>query len=74
MTPAPTPAEAPAAVYVEMMRLPEGVWLPRIVRINGADYHKLFDGITWESTWTFSNFRRFSTEIKDVKINPEGKP
>jgi hypothetical protein len=72
-TPAPT-ADAPPAVYVEMMRLPEGVWLPRIVRINGADYKKLFDGITWESTWTYSNFRRFSTEIMDVKINPEGKP
>jgi len=32
------------AVYVEMMRLPEGVWLPRVVRINGADLSKLFDG------------------------------
>jgi hypothetical protein len=74
MTPAPTPADAAPAVYVEMQRLPEGVWLPRIVRINGLDHRKLFDGITWESTWTFSNFRRFSTEIEDVKINPEGKP
>jgi len=74
-TPATPPADAPPAVYVEMMRLPEGVWLPRIVRINGADYKKLFHGITWESTWTYSNFRRFSTEIKDVRINPpEGKP
>ena len=74
MTPAPAPADAPPAVYVEMQRLPEGVWLPRLVRINGLDYNKLFDGITWESTWTFSNFRRFSTEIKDVKVNPDGKP
>jgi len=73
-TSAHTPADAPPAVYVEMMRLPEGVWLPRIVRINGVDYNKLFDGITWESTWTFSNFRRFSTEIKDVKINSDSKP
>jgi hypothetical protein len=73
-TPVPTPADAPPAVYVEMQRLPEGVWLPRIVRINGVDYNKLFDGITWESTWTFSNFRRFSTEIQDVKINPDTPP
>jgi hypothetical protein len=73
-TSAHTPADAPPAVYVEMMRLPEGVWLPRIVRINGVDYNKLFDGMTWESTWTFSNFRRFSTEIKDVKINSDSKP
>jgi hypothetical protein len=71
---APTLMDAPPAVYVEMMRLPQGVWLPKILRINGADYNKLFDRITWESTWTYSNFRRFSTEIKEVKINPEGKP
>ena len=66
--------EAPPAVHVEMQRLPEGVWLPQIIRINGADYPTLFDGITSESISTFSNFRRFSTEIKDVKINSDSKP
>jgi len=63
------PVERPPAVYVEMMRLPEGIWLPRVVRINGADYQKLFDGITGDSLSTFSNYVRFSTEIKDVKVN-----
>ena len=67
-------ADAPPAVLVEMMRLPEGVWLPRIIRINGADYPTLFDGITTDSISTFSNFARFSTEIKDVKVNTDGKP
>jgi hypothetical protein len=71
---APTTGEAPPAVYVEMMRLPEGIWLPRIIRINGADYQKLFHGITTESLTTFSNYVRFSTEIKDVQINPYVKP
>jgi hypothetical protein len=70
----PRPGDAPPAVYVEMMRLPEGVWLPRIIRINGADYQTLFDGITSESISTFSNFVRFSTEIKDVKIDPDVRP
>jgi hypothetical protein len=56
-------------VYVELMRLPEGVWLPRVVRINGADYQKPFDGITRDSLSTFSNYTRFSTEIKDVKVS-----
>jgi hypothetical protein len=69
-----TAGEPPPAVYVEMQRLPEGVWLPRIVRINGADHQTLFDGMTWDFTWTFSNFRRFATEIKEIKINPESKP
>jgi hypothetical protein len=66
----PASGERPPAVYVEMMRLPEGIWLPRVVRINGADYQKLFDGITSDSSSTFSNYIRFSTEIKDVKVNP----
>jgi len=71
---APASGERPPAVYVEMMRLPEGVWLPHVVRINGADYPKLFDGINRESISTFSNFIRFFTEIKDVKVNPPQKP
>jgi hypothetical protein len=72
-TPAAQPqpsGERPPAVYVEMMRLPEGIWLPHVIRINGADYQTLFDGITQDTTSTFSNYIRFSTEIKDVKINP----
>lgn len=72
--PGPALSDAPPAVYVEMQRLPEGIWLPRVIRINGADYQKLFDGITTESISTFSNYIRFSTEIKDVKINSEIKP
>jgi hypothetical protein len=69
VNPSLTPVERSPAVFVEMMRLPEGVWLPHVVRINGADYQKLFDGITKDSTSTFSNYIRFSTEIKDVKVN-----
>src|SRR6185312_8306593 len=66
-TAVPTAGETPPAVYMEMMRLPQGVWLPRTIRINGADYQKLFDGITSDSISTFSNYVRFSTEIKDVQ-------
>jgi hypothetical protein len=72
--PAVAPGERPPAVYVEMMRLREGVWLPHVVRINGADYQKLFDGINKESLSTFSNYIRFSTEIKDVKVNTPNNP
>jgi hypothetical protein len=61
--------ERPPAVYVEMMHLPEGVWLPHVIRINGADYLRLFDGITQDATSTSSNYIRFRTEIKDVKVN-----
>ena len=64
------PHERPPAVYVEMTRLKEGIWLPRMARINAADYPKLFDGITTDSTSTYTNYIRFSTEIRDVKVNP----
>jgi hypothetical protein len=67
--PAGTPDEQPPAVYVEMMRLPQhGIWLPRMTRINGADYRKLFDGVTTDSTSTHSNYIRFSAEVNDVKV------
>lgn len=67
--PAGTPAEQPPAVYLEMMRLPQhGIWLPRMTRINAADYPSLFDGITTDSTSTHSNYIRFSAEVNDVKV------
>lgn len=72
--PPPASGERPPAVHVEMMRLPEGIWLPRVIRLNGADYPTLFDGITFESISIFSNYIRFSTDIKDVKINTPGNP
>jgi hypothetical protein len=64
----------PPAVYAEMMRLREGIWLPRLIRINGLDYPTLFDRITFDSIWTYSNFIHFSTEIKDYKLNAPSRP
>ncbi len=72
--PSAASGERPPAVYVEMKRLPEGIWLPRVVRINGADYQNLFDGINTESVSIFSNYIRFSTEIKDVNVNTPSNP
>lgn len=66
-----TASEKPPAIYVEMARLPEGVWLPAALRINGADYPELFDRIAHDSTLTYSEYKRFIIEIKDVQI---GKP
>ena len=63
--PAATAEEKPPAVYIEMMRLPQDVWLPHIVRINGADYPTLFDRVTNESTITYSEYKRFITDVKE---------
>jgi len=64
----------PPAVYVEMMRLNEGVWLPRVMRLNGADYPGLFDHVSQDSTFTYSQYQRFYTEIKDVKLETPKAP
>ena len=64
--------ERPPAVYVEMMRLPVGVWLPRVVRINGADYQKLF----FEEHRLFFFFYfllPFPFPEKEVKVNSPKK-
>jgi hypothetical protein len=70
----PTMSAQEPAVYVEMMRLRDGVWLPHVLRINGLDYPDLFDHITSDSVWTYSNYIHFSSEIKDVKVNVPSKP
>ena len=67
-------AAEPTAVYAEMMRLRDGIWLPRLVRINGLDYPTLFDHIGFDSIWTYSDFIHFSTEIKEYKVNTPKEP
>lgn len=71
----PNTSERPPAVYVEMMRLPKpGVWVPHVIRINGADYQTLFDGIKNDSISTYSDYIRFSTEVKDAAVEPPKNP
>jgi hypothetical protein len=68
-------ADEPPAIMVEMMRLPEhAIWLPRVIRINGADYQTLFDGIKTDSTSTYSNYIRFSSDVKDAEVGPQKNP
>jgi hypothetical protein len=60
--------EKPPAVHVEMTRLPDGVWLTSLMRLNGADYPALFDRAPYESTLTYSEYKRFRTAVEDVKL------
>jgi hypothetical protein len=64
----------PPAIYAEMIRLPEGVWLPSVTRINGLDYTKLFDGVNYETTFINSQYQRFKSEIKEVQVAPPKVP
>jgi len=60
--------ERPPAIYIEMMRVPEGIWLPLAVRINGLDYPKLFDRVPHNGALTCTEYKRFTTNVKEVKI------
>jgi hypothetical protein len=64
----------PPAIYAEMIRLPEGVWLPSVTRINGLDHPKLFDGVNYETTFINSQYQRFKSEIKEVQVAPPKVP
>ena len=57
------------ALYFEMIRLPAGVWLPLEIRLNGTDYPGLFDRAAFSATLNFGDYKRFSTEIKDQKLD-----
>ncbi|HZS47984.1 MAG TPA: hypothetical protein VFC63_23145 [Blastocatellia bacterium] len=54
-------------IYVDMIRLPDGTWLPHIMRLNAADYPTLFDRVSADSTVEFSDYKRFVTEAKQEK-------
>jgi hypothetical protein len=60
--------------FYEQMRLPEGYWLPRLAQLNGAAHHAIFGKLDKDFTFEFSDYKRFGSEIKDVKLNkPETK-
>jgi hypothetical protein len=64
----------PPAVYLEMKLLAEGTWLPWMSRINGADYPKLFDNVSYDSTITYSEYKRFNTETMGVQLETPKAP
>jgi hypothetical protein len=63
----PQSSDKQPAVHTEMVRLPTGVWLPSVSRINGLDYPDLFDSIMNDTTVTFAEYKRFVTDVKRTK-------
>ncbi len=58
-----------SAVVFEQTRLADGVWLPRFSQINAAAKVLLFAGFHIDATHEYSNYRRFSTNVGDDKID-----
>lgn len=62
----------PAFVY-KQMRLNDGVWLPRSIQINGLIYRELFSKLNTDFLSDFTEYKRFGSEVKDVKLKDPTK-
>lgn len=65
-----------AALVMEQTRMAEGVWLPRFAQINLSVKVLLFAGGDFNKTIEWSDYRHFSGDVKDYKIEapPGVKP
>ena len=70
-----------AAFVMEQTRMVEGVWLPRLAQINLSVKVLLFGGGDYNQTIEWSDYRHFSGDVGDYKLNapktdasPDKKP
>ncbi|HSE22425.1 MAG TPA: hypothetical protein VLB68_12240 [Pyrinomonadaceae bacterium] len=57
-----------AAMVMEQTRMTDGVWLPRFAQINLSVKVLLFGGGDYNKTVEWSDYKHFSGEVKDYKI------
>jgi hypothetical protein len=57
-----------AALVMEQKRMTDGVWLPRFVQINLSVRVLLFGGGDFNKTIEWSDYKHFSGDVKDYKI------
>ena len=57
-----------AALVMEQKRMTDGVWLPRYIQINLSVRVLLFGGGDFNKTIEWSNYKHFSGDVKDYKI------
>jgi len=64
-----------SAIVYEQARLPTGEWFPHYARMNSGGDETLFNGLNWDISFEFSDYKRFNTDIKQVEIeDPQKKP
>jgi hypothetical protein len=63
-----------SAMVFEQTRLADGVWLPRFSQVNASAKLFLFAGFRIDATHEYSNYRRFSTNVGDDKIDAPPEP
>jgi len=57
-----------AAMVMEQTRMADGVWLPRFAQINLSVKVLLFGGGDYNKTIEWSDYKHFSGDVKDYKI------
>ena len=68
------PPDAETIVY-EQTRLPDGLWVPKRIRLNAIGKAELFNGTDKDMTFEFSHYQRFITEVNDLqKVTLKSKP
>ncbi|HEY1404047.1 MAG TPA: hypothetical protein VGB05_07980, partial [Pyrinomonadaceae bacterium] len=63
-----------SAVVLEQTRLEDGVWLPRFEQINASAKIFFFAGFRLDAIREYSNYRRFSTDVGDAKVESPPQP
>ena len=63
-----------AALVIEQTRMVQGVWLPRFAQINLSVKVLLFGGGDWNKTIEWSDYKHFSGDVKDYKLDTPAKP
>ncbi len=65
-----------AALVIEQTRMDQGVWLPRFAHVNLSVKVLLFAGGDYNKTIEWSNYKHFSGDVKDYKVDapPIAKP
>ena len=58
-----------AALVIEQTRMVQGVWLPKFAQINLSVKVLLFAGGDWNKTIEWSDYKHFSGDVKDYKID-----
>lgn len=63
-----------AALVIEQTRMDQGVWLPRFAHLNLSVKVLLFGGGDYNKTIEWSNYKHFSGDVKDYKVDTVQKP
>jgi hypothetical protein len=70
---APSRPVPQARVVYQQSKLPTGIWLPSLIRMNSNGDESIFDGLNWDVEFEFSDYKRFTATSEDPKISDSKK-